>query len=105
MSYRAPPPPDVGKAVATKTVAAVISYIPVVGPLLSSFAGPIVDVISGIGTDQRKLFQDWEASYLRAAGTFNKMTEPAYVTARKRNQARAYLMRILNALSARKRSS
>ena len=105
MAYRAPPAPDVGKAVATKTVATVISYIPIVGPLLSSFAGPIVDVISGIGTDQRQLFQDWETAYLRAGGGFNSLVEPAYVTARKRNQARAYLMRILTALRARKRSS
>jgi len=102
MSYRAPPPPDVGKALATKAVSTVISSIPIVGPVLSSFASPIVDVISGIGTDQRKLFMDWEASYLRAAGPPNRRTEPAHVTARRRNQARSLLIQILTALSRRK---
>jgi len=103
MSYRAPPPVDAGKALATKAVSTAISYIPIVGPVLSSFAGPIVDVISGIGTDQRKLFEDWERSYVATvmrSGGFNTRTEPVHVTAARLNRARGASRRVLTQILA-----
>jgi len=99
MAYAAPAP-DVGKALAVKTASTLISYIPIVGPVLSSFAGPIVDAISGMFVDQGKLFRDWEAAYL-AAGPHVWRTEPTFVTARRRNQARMYLIRILTTMAKR----
>lgn len=97
MSY-GPPTPDAGRALATKAVATAISYIPIVGPVLATFASPIVDLVSGIGTDQRKLFEDWERAYL-TAGPRVYRTEPTTSTARKRNQARMLLIRILTQLA------
>lgn len=101
MSYRVPRgdvQPLVKQAVGTA-----LSYIPIIGPVLSNFAGPIAEVISGIGTDQAQLFRDWEAAYLKMSPILRTRFARPVDVARERNQARAILGAVITRMKRSKR--